>query len=153
MEISSDLALLRVLVLLAEADGAIAPEEQTMLQRICEEHLPSTNSNAWRDVASSATDLKAAATAIPISERQATLELAYLVISACGDERGFPINPAELYAFNALVNHFDLTEDQKQRSITAAKQRLRTRSDVWTMLRCKLSKPFGLSSDEDESKP
>ena len=47
----------------------------------------------------------------------------------------------------------DLTEDQKERSITAAKQRLRTRSDVWTMLRCKLSKPFGLNTEEDESKP
>ena len=138
---------------MAKADGVIAPEEQTMLQRICEEHLEGSHSHAWRDVASSAIDLKTAATAIPISERQSTLELAYLLISASGDEQGFPINPAELYAFNALVNHFDLTEDQKERSVTAAKQRLRARSDVWTMLRCKLSKPFGLNTEEDESKP
>ena len=123
-----------------------------MLQRICEEHLEGSHSHAWHDAASSAIDLKTAATAIPISERQATLELAYLLISASGDEQGFPINPAELYAFNALVNHFDLTEDQKERSITAAKQRLNTRSDVWAILRCKLSKTFGLSKNEDGSK-
>ena len=152
MDISSDEALLKILVLMAKADGVIAPEEQTMLQRICEEHLEGSHSHAWRDVASSAIDLKTAATAIPISERQSTLELAYLLISACGDEQGFPINPAELYAFNALVNHFDLTEDQKECSITAAKQRLNTRSDVWAMLRCKLSKTFGLRTNEDESK-
>lgn len=152
MDIGLNAALLRVLVLMAKADGVIAPEEQTMLQRICEEHLEGSHSHVWHDVASSAIDLKTAATAIPISERQSTLELAYLLISACGDEQGFPINPAELYAFNALVNHFDLTEDQKERSITAAKQRLNTRSDVWAILRCKLSKTFGLSRNEDESK-
>ena len=152
MDIGSNAALLRVLVLMAKADGVIAPEEQTMLQRICEEHLEGSLSHAWHDVASTAIDLKTAATAIPISERQSTLELAYLLISASGDEQGFPINPAELYAFNALVNHFDLTEDQKERSITAAKQRLNTRSDVWAILRWKLSKTFGLNKDEDESK-
>ena len=76
MDISSDEALLRVLVLMAKADGVIAPEEQTMLQRICEEHFEGSHSHAWRDVASSAIDLKTAATAIPISERQSTLELA-----------------------------------------------------------------------------
>ena len=152
MDISSDAALLRVLVLMAKADGVIAPEEQTMLQRICEEHLEGSHSHVWHDVASSAIDLKTATTALPISERQSTFERAYLLISACGDEQGFPINPAELYAFNALVNHFDLTEDQKERSITAAKQRLNTQSDVWAMLRCKLSKTFGLSKNEDESK-
>ena len=152
MDIGSNAALLRVLVLMAKADGVIAPEEQTMLQSICEEHLEGSLSHALHDVASSAIDLKTAATAIPISERQSNLELAYLLISASGDEQGFPVNPAELYAFNALVNHFDLTEDQKERSITAAKQRLNTRSDVWAMLRCKLSKTFGLSKNEDESK-
>jgi hypothetical protein len=91
-----------------------------MFQPICEEHLEGSHSNAWRDVASSAIGLKTAVTAIPIRECQSTLELAYLLISACGDERGFPINPAEIYAFNALVNHFDLTEDQKERSIKDA---------------------------------
>jgi hypothetical protein len=103
-------------------------------------------------VASSANDLKTAATAIPINERQSTLELAYLLISACGDEQGFPINPAELYAFNGLVNHFDLPEDQKESSITAAKQLLKTQSDAWAILLCKFSKSFGLGRNEDESK-
>ena len=50
MDISSDEALLRVLVLMAKADGVIAPEEQTMLQRICEEHLEGSHSHALRDV-------------------------------------------------------------------------------------------------------
>ena len=39
MDISSEPALLRVLVLMAKTDGVITPEEQTMLQSICEEHL------------------------------------------------------------------------------------------------------------------
>ena len=62
----------------------------------------------------SAWDLKQAATAIPEHERPLALKLAYMLIAVCGKERGFPINPAELYAFNALVNHLELTEDQRE---------------------------------------
>ena len=105
MSITTDVAMLRVLALIANADGSVAPEEQQMLQRICGEDLQLERSDAWRDALTSAMDLKTAATSIPLEKRSLVLKLAYLVISACGTERGFPINPAELYAFNALVNH------------------------------------------------
>ena len=56
MDIGLNAALLRVLVLMAKADAVIAPEEQTMLQRICEEHLEGSHSHVWHDLASSAID-------------------------------------------------------------------------------------------------
>ena len=106
--------MLRVLVLMAGADGSVDPEEQQMLERICDDHVKAHGPTGWRDAMTSAWDLKQAATAIPEHERPLTLKLAYMLISVCGKERGFPINPAELYAFNALVNHLELTEDQRE---------------------------------------
>ena len=85
-----------------------------MLERIRDDHLRGHGSTGWRGAMTSAWDLKQAATAIPEHERPLTLKLAYVLISVCGKERGFPINPAELYAFNALVNHLELTEDQRE---------------------------------------
>ena len=87
MDIGLNAALLRVLVLMAKADGVIAPEEQTILQRICEVHLEGSHSHAWRDVASSAIDLKTATTAIPISERQSTLERLICSFQPAGTSR------------------------------------------------------------------
>ena len=140
-------AILRVLALMAEADGSVDPEEQQMLQRICDEHFQGNGSTGWRDAMTSALDLKQAATSIPEHERPLTLKLAYMLISACGKERGFPINPAELYAFNALVNHLELTEDQRELAVSAAKRELRSSSDFWGMLRTQLSQHFGVSKN------
>ena len=145
--------MLRVLALMAEADGTIDPEEQQMLQRICDEHFQGNGSTGWRDAMTSALDLKQAATSIPEHERPLTLKLAYMLISACGKERGFPINPAELYAFNALVNHLELTEDQRELTVSAAKRELRSNSDLWGMLRTQLNQHFGDSKNVFKSTP
>ena len=101
----------------------------------------------------SAWDLKQAATAIPDHERPLTLKLAYMLISVCGKERGFPINPAELYAFNALVNHLELMEDQRELAVAAAKRELTSSSDLWGMLRIQLSQHFGDSKNVFKSTP
>ena len=145
--------MLRVLVLMAEADGSVDPEEQQMLQSICDDHVQGHGSTEWRDAMTSPLDLKQAATAIPEHERPLTLKLAYMLISACGKERGFPINPAELYAFNALVNHLELTEEQRELAVAAAKRELRGSTDLWSMLRTQLSQHFGGSKNVFKSTP
>ena len=153
MSITTDVAMLRVLALIANADGSVAPEEQQMLQRICGEDLQLERSDAWRDALTSAMDLKTAATSIPLEKRSLVLKLAYLVISACGTERGFPINPAELYAFNALVNHLELSEDQKELAVTAATHELRAGSGLWVRLQSHFSKHFGNNGNATERMP
>ena len=145
--------MLRVLVLMAEVDGSVDSEEQLMLQRICDDHVQGHGSTEWRDAMTSPLDLKQAATAIPEHERPLTLKLAYMLISACGKERGFPINPAELYAFNALVNHLELTEEQRELAVAAAKRELRGSTDLWSMLRTQLSQHFGGSKNVFKSTP
>ena len=64
-----------------------------------------------------------------------------------------PINPAELYAFNALVNHLELTEDQRELAVAAAKRELRSSSDLLGMLRTQLSQRFGDSKNVFKSTP
>ena len=71
------------------------------------------------------------------------LKLAYMLISACGDERCFPINPAELYAFNALVIHLELTEEQRERAVAVAKMDLGRSCDPWSLLRTQLKNTTG----------
>ena len=145
--------MLRVLVLMAEADGSVDPEEQQMLQCICDDHVQGHGSTEWRDAMTSPLDLKQAATAIPEHERPLTHKRAYMLISACGKERGFPINPAELYAFNALVNHLELTEEQRELAVATAKRELRGSTDLWGMLRTQLSQHFGGSKNVFKSTP
>ena len=145
--------MLRVLVLMAGADGSVDPEEQQMLERICDDHVKAHSPTGWRDAMTSAWDLKQAATALPDHERPLTLKLAYVLISVCGKQRGFPINPAELYAFNALVNHLELMEDQRELAVAAAKRELTSSSDLWGMLRIQLSQHFGDSKNVFKSTP
>ena len=139
-------AVLEVLVLMAMADGSVAAEEETMLDQICIEHFGSTTSEIWTKALANTMDLKTSAAAIPEEKRLITVELAYMLISASGEERGFPINSAELYSFNALVNHLGLTEDQKDEAVSAAKKRLTSKTDGWSILRSRLKSLFGSSS-------
>ena len=145
--------MLRVLVLMAGADGSVDPEEQQLLERICDDHVKAHSPTGWRDAMTSAWDLKQSATALPDHERPLTLKLAYVLISVCGKQRGFPINPAELYAFNALVNHLELMEDQRELAVAAAKRELTSSSDLWGMLRIQLSQHFGDSKNVFKSTP
>ena len=151
MEPTTDAAMLRVLVLMAEADGNIASKELQRLQTVCNDYFDGNGSVSWHNALSSVVDLKSAATSIPESKRPLTLKLAYTLISACGEEQGFPINPEELYAFNALVNHLELTEDQRELAVAAAKRDLSSSSDVWTMLRTQFKQNLGDSRNVPDS--
>ena len=151
MEPTTDAAILRVLVLMAEADGNIASKELQRLQTICDEYFDGNGSVSWHNALSSVVDLRSAATSIPESKRPLTLKLAYTLISACGEEQGFPINPEELYAFNALLNHLELTEDQREQAVAAAKRDLRGEPDRWSMLRFQFTKLFGDGRSVSES--
>lgn len=142
MGTKEEAAILRVLALMAVADGVVASQEQHMAQRLCDEHFGVSCPAAWQEALRSPMDLKTAASAIPETMRSLTLKLSYMVISACGKERGFPVNPPELYAFNALVNHLELTEDQRELAVKAAKQDLKATSNTWSRLRFRLTKAF-----------
>ncbi|WP_156957634.1 hypothetical protein [Synechococcus sp. KORDI-52] len=142
MQTKEEAALLRILALMAGADGVVAFREQQMARQLWDEHFGVSGPAAWQEALTSAMDLKTAASAIPKNMRPLTLKLSYMVIAACGEERGFPVNPPELYAFNALVNHLELTEDQRELAVKAAKRDLKATSNIWSRLRFRLTKAF-----------
>ena len=143
MDLQEQSALLRVLALMALADGSVESPEHQMVQRLFDEHFMGSFPVAWKNALADSIDLKTASLAIPKDLPPLIIKLSYLVISACGDERGFPINPAEVYAFNSLVNHLELTEDAKDLAIDAAKQELKASSTAWSKLKSELTKLFG----------
>ena len=120
MNLQEQSALLRILALMAMADGSVEPQEQEMMQCLFDKHFLGSFPTAWRNALADSMDLRTAALAIPVEMRPVTIKLSYLVNAACGEERDFPINPAEVYSLNALVNHLELTEDEKENAINAA---------------------------------
>ena len=146
MDLKEQSALLRILALMASADGSVGSQEQQMVQRHFDEHLMGSFPDAWEEALTDSMDLKTASLAIPVGMRPLTIKLSYMVISACGDEKGFPIDPAEVYAFNALVNHMELTEEDKEFAMNAAKKELKASSAVWLKLKSQLIKHIGQNS-------
>jgi len=146
MDLKGQSALLRILALMASADGSVGSQEQQMVQRHFDEHFLGSFPDAWEEALTDSMDLKTASLAIPVGMRPLTIKLSYMVISACGDERGFPIDPTEIYAFNALVNHMELTENDKELAVNAAKQELKASSAVWLKLKSQLTKHIGQNS-------
>ena len=146
MDLKEQSALLRILALMASADGSVGSQEQQMVHRHFDEHLMGSFPDAWEEALTDSMDLKTASLAIPVGMRPLTIKLSYMVISACGDEKGFPIDPAEVYAFNALVNHMELTEEDKEFAMNAAKKELKASSAVWLKLKSQLIKHIGQNS-------
>ena len=142
MNLQEQSALLRTLALMAMADGSVESQEQEMMQCLFDKHFLGSFPTAWRNALADSMDLRTAALAIPVEMRPVTIKLSYLVNAACGEERDFPINPAEVYSLNALVNHLELTEDEKENAINAAKQELKTSSAGWLILKSALTKLF-----------
>ena len=98
MDLKEQSALLRILALMASADGSVGSQEQQMVHRHFDEHLMGSFPDAWEEALTDSMDLKTASLAIPVGMRPLTIKLSHMVISACGDERGFPIDTAEVYA-------------------------------------------------------
>lgn len=51
-------AVLRILKLMALADGVVAPEEEAMLEKICNQYLGKMDVSAWDQVFQDPSDLK-----------------------------------------------------------------------------------------------
>ena len=150
MDLKGQSALLRILALMASADGSVGSQEQQMVQRHFDGHFLGSFPDAWEEALTNSMDLKTASLAVPVGMRPLTIKLSYMVISACGDERGFPIDPTEIYAFNALVNHMELTENDKELAVNAAKQELKASSAIWLKLKSQLTKHIGQKAAEEE---
>ena len=147
MDLRSSGAILRILVLMAMADGVLAPEEKSMLDRLGSAYLKQSELESWDQAFQNPMDLEHVAREISIADRPVTAKLAYMVISASREDYGFPVNSAERQAFEQLIRTLELTEPQKDQAIQEATRELARQPGFWDILINTFSNQFMLDTD------
>lgn len=149
VDLRSSGALLRTLVLMAMADGVLATEERSMLDRLSKEYLKLSEIKSWDEAFHNPSDLQQIAQEIAVSDRPLAAKLAYMVISSSREDYGFPVNSAERKAFDQLINVLELTELQKDQAIQAATHELARKPGFWDILMNTFSNQFMLDADQN----
>ena len=147
MDLHSSGAILRILVLMAMADGVLAPEEKSMLDRLGSAYLKQSELESWDQAFQNPMDLEHVAREISIADRPVTAKLAYMVISASREDYGFPVNSAERQAFEQLIRTLELTDPQKDQAIQEATRELARQPGFWDILINTFSNQFMLDTD------
>ena len=147
LDLRSSGAILRILVLMAMADGVLAPEEKSMLDRLGSAYLKQSELESWDQAFQSPMDLEHVAREISIADRPLAAKLAYMVISASREDYGFPVNSAERRAFEQLSLTLGLTDLQKDQAIQEATRELARQPGFWDILMNAFSNQFMLDTD------
>ena len=131
LDLRSSGAILRILVLIAMADGVLAPEETSMLDRAYLKQC----------------ELEKLESGVSEPNGPLTAKLAYMVISASREDYGFPVNSAERQAFDQLTQTLELTDLQKDQAIQEATRELARQPGFWEILMNAFSNQFMLDTD------
>ena len=132
---------------MAMADGVLAPEEKSMLDRLGSAYLKQSELERWDQAFENPMDLKHVAGEISIADRPLAARLAYMVISASREDYGFPVNSAERQAFERLIRTLELTDLQKDQAIQEATRELAHQPGFWDILMNTFSNQFMLDTD------
>ena len=129
------------------ADGVLAPDEKSMLDRLGSAYLKQSELESWDQAFQNPMDLEHIAREISIADRPVTAKLAYMVISASREDYGFPMNSAERQAFEQLIRTLELTDPQKDQAIQEATRELARQPGFWDILINTFSNQFMLDTD------
>ena len=132
---------------MAMADGVLAPEEKSMLDRLGSAYLKQSELESWDQAFQNPMDLEHIAREISIADRPVAAKLAYMVISASREDYGFPVNSAERQAFEQLIRTLELTDPQKDQAIQEATRELTRQPGFWDILINTFSNQFMLDTD------
>ena len=132
---------------MAMADGVLASEEQSMLDRLGSAYLKQSELESWDQAFQNPLDLEHVAREISITDRPLAAKLAYMVISASREDYGFPVNSAERQAFEQLIQTLELTDLQKDQAIQEATRELARQPGFWDILINTFSNQFMLDTD------
>ena len=132
---------------MAMADGVLAPEEKSMLDRLGSAYLKQSELESWDQAFQNPMDFEHVAREISIADRPVTGKLAYMVISASREDYGFPVNSAERQAFEQLIRTLELTDPQKDQAIQEATRELARQPGFWDILINTFSNQFMLDTD------
>jgi len=147
LDVRSSGAVLRMLALMAMADGVLATEEQVMLDRLGKQYLKQSELESWDQAFPNPMDLRQVAKDIAITDRPLAAKLAYMVLSSSREDYGFAVNPAERQAFDDLAKNLELTELQKDQAIEEATRELTRQPRFWDIVMNTFSHQFMLDTD------
>ena len=134
-------------MLMAMADGVLATEEKSMLDKLSSEYLNHAELNGWDGVFEDPMDLEKVARDIAIADRPRAAKLAYMVVSASREDYCFPVNSAERKAFDRLSQALELTDLQKDQAIKEATHELAHQAGFWEVLMKTFGYQFMLDMD------
>ena len=132
---------------MAMADGVLATEEESMLDRLGSAYLQQSELESWYRAFEKPMDLEKVARNVSIADRPLAAKLAYMVVSASREDFGFPVNAAERQAFDLLAQSLGLAELQKDQAIQKATRELARRTGFWGVLMNTFSNQFMLNTD------
>ena len=135
------------------ADGVLATEEESMLDRLGSAYLQQSELESWYRAFEKLMDLEKVARNVAIADRPLAAKLAYMVVSASREDFGFPVNAAERQAFDLLAQSLGLTELQKDQTIQEATRELARRTGFWDVLMNTFSNQFMLDTDSNPTAP
>ena len=134
-------------MLMAMADGVLATEEKSMLDKLSSKYLNHTEIEGWDGVFDDPMNLERIAQDIAISDRPMAAKLAYMVISSSREDYCFPVNSAERKAFDQLARALALTDSQKDQAIKEATHELGHQAGFWEVLMKTFGYQFMLDMD------
>ena len=134
-------------MLMAMADGVLATEEKSMLEKLSSEYLNHTEIKGWDGVFDDPMKLERIAQDIAISDRPLVAKLAYMVNSSSREDCCLSVNSAEKVAFDRLTQALDLTDSQKDQSIKEATHEIGRQAGFWDVLMKAFGYQFMLDMD------
>ena len=135
MDLQSSGALLRILNLVAMADGECSPEEQHLLQSLTKQHKLQAQTLAWLDDLEDPSDVAALAAKIAPEPHSLTMKIATMVasISRGRNENSF-INPQEDDLLRTLGASLSLTAEAMAKARDEAEEQLCQQPTLWQVL-------------------
>ena len=134
-------------MLMAMADGVLAAEEKTMLDKLSSEYLNHAELKDWDGVFEDPMNLERIAQGIAVSDRPLAAKLAYMVISSSREDYCFPVNSAERKAFDRLTQALELTDLQKDQAMKEATHEIARQAGFWEVLMKTFGYQFMLDMD------
>ena len=134
-------------MLMAMADGVLAAEEKTMLDKLSSKYLNHAELKDWDGLFEDPMNLERIAQGIAVSDQPLAANLAYMVISSSREDYCFPVNSAERKAFDRLTQALELTDLQKDQAIKEATHEIGRQAGFWEVLMKTFGYQFMLDMD------
>ena len=135
MDAQSAGAILRILNLIALADGHLAPDEEVLLDSLAKQHALQARLISWEDKLDDPNSITALAGLISPEEHRLTLKTAQMVASVFrrrGDDSA--ICAEEQALLQELISALALSEAEQQQALAEAEQDLNKQPTLWQVL-------------------